>query len=86
MGACAIHVANPVGRHEPSELRQELSEEGVVAAEALRLGDKAEQPLRIASRECRHRSSKDTSNVVWTPVTESGTVGGVRIPSRLKPA
>src|SRR5262245_56894316 len=41
-----------------SELREELSGEGMVAAEALRLGDKAEQPLRIATCECRHGSQK----------------------------
>jgi hypothetical protein len=56
--AVALVVANPVGRHEPSELRQEFSRERVPVAEALRFGDKAEQPLRIATRECRHGSPK----------------------------
>jgi hypothetical protein len=56
--AGAVGVADPVGRHEASELREELSSEGMVAAEALRLGDKAEQPLRIATRECRHDPKK----------------------------
>src|SRR5512132_3477261 len=40
LGLDEVAVAEPVGGHEPSELRQELSGEGVVAAEALRLGDK----------------------------------------------
>jgi hypothetical protein len=26
----------------------------LIAAEALRLGDEAEQPLRVSARECRH--------------------------------
>jgi hypothetical protein len=47
----AVAVGNPVGRHEPSELREELPGEGVVSTEALRLGDKAEQPPLIARRE-----------------------------------
>jgi hypothetical protein len=56
--AGAIGVANPIGRYEPTELREELPGEWVVAAETLRLGNKAEQPLRIATRECRHSSPK----------------------------
>jgi hypothetical protein len=56
--AGAIGVANPIGRYEPTKLREELPGEWVVAAEALRLGDKAEQPLRIATRERRHGSPK----------------------------
>jgi hypothetical protein len=57
--APAVAVANPVGWHEPTELREELpGERVVVAAEALRLGDKTEQPLRVATRECRHGSPK----------------------------
>jgi len=38
----AVGIADVVGRHEPSKLREELSGEGMVAAEALGLGDKAE--------------------------------------------
>ena len=54
VAADAVCVADVVGRHEPSELREELALEGVVATEALRLGDEVEQPLRIARRECLH--------------------------------
>jgi uncharacterized protein (DUF58 family) len=54
----AVGVAKTVGGDEPSQLREEFPGEGVVAAEAFRLGDEAEQALRIASRECRHGSPK----------------------------
>jgi hypothetical protein len=39
-------------------LGKEFSREGVIAAETLRLGDKAEQPLRIATRKRGHGISK----------------------------
>jgi hypothetical protein len=71
--AAAIGVANPVGWDEASELREELSGEGMVAAEALRLGDKAEQPLRIATCEHRHGSQKDTCAGPRTPVRDRAT-------------
>jgi hypothetical protein len=45
----------------------------VVAAEALGLGDKAEQSFRISTRECGH-DSKDTSIDVWTPGSEGATL------------
>jgi hypothetical protein len=65
--AWAVGITDPVGCDEPSELSEELPAERLVAAEALRLGDKAEQPLRIATRECKHGSLNDTSNDVWIP-------------------
>jgi hypothetical protein len=72
--AVAVAVGDPLGRDEPPQLRQELSFERVVAAEALRLGDKAEQPSLIATRKRRH-VSKDTSIDVSTPVTGRATLG-----------
>jgi hypothetical protein len=45
----------------------------VVAAEALRLGDEAEQPSLIATRKRRH-VSKDTPIGVSTPVTGRATL------------
>jgi hypothetical protein len=71
--ATAVGVRDPVGRHEPSELREELTFERVVAAVALRLGDEAEQPIPIATRKCRH-VSKDTSIDISTPVIERATL------------
>jgi hypothetical protein len=85
--AVALGVANPVGRHEPSELRQEFSRERVVrVTEALRFGDKAEQPLRIATSECRHGSPRIRRTTYRLQSPGVVIFGGVRIPLRLKPA
>jgi hypothetical protein len=43
-----------------AELREDLTREGVRPAEALRLVEKMEQELRIATRDCRHVTN-DTS-------------------------
>ena len=51
-------VEDPVGLDEPPQLDEQLTREGVVAAEALGLADEAEQPLRVTSRECRHGHPK----------------------------
>jgi hypothetical protein len=37
-----------------SELGEEITRKGLVAAETFRLGDEAKQPLRIARRESTH--------------------------------
>jgi hypothetical protein len=49
----------------------------MVATEALGLGDKAEQSLRIATGERRH-DSKDTTIFVWTPVSGRATLSTQR--------
>jgi hypothetical protein len=47
----------------------------VVTAEAVRLGNKAEQPLRIATREYRHSRPKDMTNVTWTQAGRAPILG-----------
>ena len=51
-----LRVGDPIGFDEPAELDQDLTREGLIAADAFRLGDKAEQPLRVAGREYGHGS------------------------------
>ena len=72
-GLDEIAIADPVCPHEPSELRKELSLEGVLAAEALRLGDKTEDPSLVSTRQGRH-VSKDTSICVWPQRSDAATL------------
>jgi hypothetical protein len=51
-------VCHPVRFDQPSELDEQLRRKRLVTAEALRLGNKAKQPLGIAVRECRHGSQR----------------------------
>ena len=51
-----------------SELDEQVGREGLIAADAFRLGDEAEQLLRVAGRECRHGLTNDTTNPEWTPL------------------
>jgi hypothetical protein len=43
-----------VGRYQASELDEQVGRERLIAADAFRLGDEAEQPLRVSCGECRH--------------------------------
>ena len=49
-----LRIADPIGLDDPAELDQDVTCEGLIAADAFRLGDEAEQPLRVAGRECGH--------------------------------
>jgi len=49
-----LTVGDAFGPHELAEPDEELGCERLVAADAIRLGDEAKQPLRIATREDRH--------------------------------
>ena len=62
-----LAVAHPVGIDETAKADEHLGRDRLVASEALRLGDEAEQPLRIACSEYRH-GLKDMTNVEWTPL------------------
>ena len=64
--AIELVVGHVVGGDEAAELDEQVGREGLIAADAFRLGDEAEQLLRVASGECSH-SAKDTSIPVWTP-------------------
>ena len=49
-----LRVADPIGFDDPAELDQDVTRNGLIAADASGLGDEAEQPLRVAGRECGH--------------------------------
>ena len=64
--AIELAVLHVVRGDEPPELDKQVGREGLVAADAFRLGDEAKEPLGVASRKCSH-VTKDTSIPVWTP-------------------
>ena len=56
--AVQLAVRDPVGLHKPPNLDEELAREGLGAADALGIGNEAEQPLRIPHGKSRHSTSK----------------------------
>ena len=56
--AIELAIGHVVGGNKAAELDEQVGREGLIAADAFRLGDEVEQLLQVASRGCCHEPSK----------------------------
>jgi hypothetical protein len=54
-----LGVRNPIGRHEPAELREQRRRERLVSGERVGLGDECEDLLRVACSELLHTARRE---------------------------